>query len=176
MAQPSTIIYPESKTLPSEVKIAQANVYKIMLECWNRDPLKRPTFEFLTHMFEDFNITTQNQYMEWRIFPSWRFFVFILHFFLLLKSFKKDDPNVFLSKLKSNCTEIKLLLYQCNLQKLFGVPFFATTKWNLLYNLLPVYKIRLNKLPNPPLLQNENLLHKSKSELSKQRKVFFVLC
>jgi len=64
MAQPSTIIYPESKTLPSEVKIAQANVYKIMLECWNRDPLKRPTFEFLTHMFEDFNITTQNQYME----------------------------------------------------------------------------------------------------------------
>lgn len=64
MAQPSTITYPESKTLPSEVKIAQANVYKIMLECWNRDPQKRPTFEFLTHMFEDFNITTQNQYME----------------------------------------------------------------------------------------------------------------
>ena len=29
MAQPSTIIYPESKTLPSEVKIAQANVYKV---------------------------------------------------------------------------------------------------------------------------------------------------
>ena len=94
MAQPTTITYPESKTMPSEVKIAQANVYKvcyiflclkfsfgnriyvelkkmnyfdflqIMLECWNRDPLKRPTFEFLTHMFEDFNITTQNQYME----------------------------------------------------------------------------------------------------------------
>lgn len=64
MAQPSTITYPETKTLPSEVKIAQANVYKIMLECWNRDPIKRPTFEFLTHMFEDFNITTQNQYME----------------------------------------------------------------------------------------------------------------
>ena len=29
MAQPSTITYPESKTLPSEVKIAQANVYKV---------------------------------------------------------------------------------------------------------------------------------------------------
>ncbi len=29
MAQPSTILYPESKTLPSEVKIAQANVYKV---------------------------------------------------------------------------------------------------------------------------------------------------
>jgi len=44
--------------------VAQSNVYKIMLECWNRDPFKRPTFEFLTHMFEDFNITSQPQYME----------------------------------------------------------------------------------------------------------------
>ena len=40
-------------------------LFQIMLECWNRDPTKRPTFEFLTHMFEDFNISTQNQYMEW---------------------------------------------------------------------------------------------------------------
>ena len=39
-------------------------LFQIMLECWNREPSKRPTFEFLTHMFEDFNITTQNQYME----------------------------------------------------------------------------------------------------------------
>ena len=29
MAQPTTITYPESKSLPSEVKIAQANVYKV---------------------------------------------------------------------------------------------------------------------------------------------------
>ena len=29
MAQPTTITYPESKTMPSEVKIAQANVYKV---------------------------------------------------------------------------------------------------------------------------------------------------
>eukprot|EP00094_Tigriopus_californicus_P006924 TCALIF_06668-PA protein Name:"Similar to Src64B Tyrosine-protein kinase Src64B (Drosophila melanogaster)" AED:0.25 eAED:0.25 QI:332/0.5/1/1/0.5/0.66/3/754/93 len=64
MAQPSHISYPESKSMPKEVAIAQSNVYKIMLEAWNRDPFKRPTFEFLTHMFEDFNITTQNQYME----------------------------------------------------------------------------------------------------------------
>lgn len=86
MAQPSHISYPESKSMPKEVASAQSNVYKvrlelssvlefnivylltptfqIMLEAWNRDPFKRPTFEFLTHMFEDFNITTQNQYME----------------------------------------------------------------------------------------------------------------
>ena len=64
MAQPSHISYPESKSLPKEIAAAQSHVYKIMLECWNRDPFKRPTFEFLTHMFEDFNITTQNQYME----------------------------------------------------------------------------------------------------------------
>ena len=31
MAQPTTITYPESKTMPSEVKIAQANVYKVCL-------------------------------------------------------------------------------------------------------------------------------------------------
>ena len=37
MAQPSTITYPESKTLPSEVKIAQANVYKVCIEC----PIKK---------------------------------------------------------------------------------------------------------------------------------------
>jgi hypothetical protein len=35
-----------------------------MLECWKADPYKRPTFEFLAHMFEDFNITSQPQYME----------------------------------------------------------------------------------------------------------------
>jgi len=64
MAQPTQLTYPESKTQPKDVANAQANVYKIMLECWNRDPTKRPTFEFLTHMFEDFNISTQNQYME----------------------------------------------------------------------------------------------------------------
>jgi len=64
MAQPNHILYPESKTHPKEVATAQANVYKIMLECWKTDPYKRPTFEFLAHMFEDFNITSQPQYME----------------------------------------------------------------------------------------------------------------
>lgn len=64
MANPAHILYPESKTHPKEVAVAQANVYKIMLECWKGDPFKRPTFEFLAHMFEDFNITSQPQYME----------------------------------------------------------------------------------------------------------------
>jgi hypothetical protein len=33
MAQPSNISYPETKTMPKEVGIAQANVYKVSLFC-----------------------------------------------------------------------------------------------------------------------------------------------
>ena len=44
-----------------------------MLECWKSDPFKRPTFEFLAHMFEDFNITSQPQYMEWEVQPVTRY-------------------------------------------------------------------------------------------------------
>ena len=55
----------ETALIYIEISVSlQANVYKIMLECWNANPNKRPTFEFLAHMFEDFNVTTQNQYME----------------------------------------------------------------------------------------------------------------
>ena len=82
MANPAHIVYPESKTHPKELAQAQSNVYKvktittftmcnfvyfslqIMLECWKQDPFKRPTFEFLAHMFEDFSVTSQPQYME----------------------------------------------------------------------------------------------------------------
>ena len=42
MAQPSTITYPESKTLPSEVKIAQANVYKV-----SSNKIENPTFFYI---------------------------------------------------------------------------------------------------------------------------------
>ena len=34
MAQPSHIVYPESKTHPKEVTAAQCNVYKVQLECF----------------------------------------------------------------------------------------------------------------------------------------------
>jgi hypothetical protein len=54
----------ELGTMFSSIRCPQCTVEQIMLECWKTVPYKRPTFEFLAHMFEDFNITSQPQYME----------------------------------------------------------------------------------------------------------------
>ena len=39
-------------------------LYQMMLECWNTDPEKRPTFEYLKHQLEDYFISTEegNEY------------------------------------------------------------------------------------------------------------------
>ncbi|XP_060535161.1 tyrosine-protein kinase Src64B isoform X2 [Cylas formicarius] len=39
-------------------------IYQIMLKTWDAIPEKRPTFEFLTHYFEGFNVTSEVPYRE----------------------------------------------------------------------------------------------------------------
>lgn len=39
-------------------------LYDIMLECWNRDPMKRPTFETLQWKLEDFFTMEGSEYKE----------------------------------------------------------------------------------------------------------------
>ncbi|KAE8574217.1 hypothetical protein XENTR_v10003333 [Xenopus tropicalis] len=39
-------------------------LYGIMLQCWQQDPHKRPTFEYLQNILEDFFIGTETQYQE----------------------------------------------------------------------------------------------------------------
>lgn len=39
-------------------------VYGTMLRCWDVDPDRRPTFEFLKHFFDDFPVTSEIPYRE----------------------------------------------------------------------------------------------------------------
>lgn len=41
-----------------------AALYEIMLECWNKDPMKRPTFETLQWKLEDFFTMEGSEYKE----------------------------------------------------------------------------------------------------------------
>ena len=39
-----------------------AQLYDIMLECWHKDPVKRPTFETLQWKLEDFFTMSDSEY------------------------------------------------------------------------------------------------------------------
>lgn len=39
-------------------------VYDVMLQCWDKVPEKRPTFEYLFGFFDDYYIATEPNYKE----------------------------------------------------------------------------------------------------------------
>lgn len=40
------------------------SVYNTMLHCWDADPEKRPTFEYLYAFFDDFFVSTEPSYRD----------------------------------------------------------------------------------------------------------------
>ena len=39
-------------------------MYDIMLMCWKRNAIERPTFEFLFHTMDDYNVAVASSYAE----------------------------------------------------------------------------------------------------------------
>lgn len=40
------------------------DIYKVMLDCWEESPIKRPTFESLMNYFENYGVSSEKQYTE----------------------------------------------------------------------------------------------------------------
>ena len=41
-----------------------STLYEIMLECWNKDPMSRPTFETLQWKLDDFFMMSDSEYRD----------------------------------------------------------------------------------------------------------------
>lgn len=49
--------------IPRHSVIPQS-MYDMQLSCWDREPERRPTFEFLHSFYDDFFVTTEPNYRE----------------------------------------------------------------------------------------------------------------
>ena len=49
---------------PTGSLVCPDSLYDIMLSCWQRVPEKRPTFEYLKDLFEDYFIATEGSYRD----------------------------------------------------------------------------------------------------------------
>lgn len=43
---------------------APDELYKAMLHCWDKDPDQRPTFDFLHHFFDDYQVSSEIPYRD----------------------------------------------------------------------------------------------------------------
>lgn len=50
--------------MPCPPNCTSSALYEIMLECWHKDPMRRPTFETLQWKLEDFFTLEQSDYKE----------------------------------------------------------------------------------------------------------------
>jgi len=49
--------HPKPKDCPDQL-------YDIMKQCWDKDPMNRPTFDYLTGYLDDFFTASENKYNE----------------------------------------------------------------------------------------------------------------
>ena len=56
---------PQGYRMPKPTNMYVANeTYEIMLQCWHNTPEKRPTFETIFNVFDDYIVSTESSYRE----------------------------------------------------------------------------------------------------------------
>lgn len=104
------------------------DLYVIMMECWTEDPEKRPTFEYLRSVLEDFTTATERQYQEQ---PYWgwtkRWFK-KTELCLSVIITRQKHPYLFFFSLIMLCTVYNLLrsLFEDSGSLFFSLPFLKT--------------------------------------------------